>query len=243
MSMDELACFKYQSESKLPLCGDNNCKIGKKRLCKTFINFAKHVLKKRNYLPNNLSKGNHKDIENNTIESIFKRIDRFRGREGFMEGAFMNFCKFEYRNRFGDFLRKEQEFFEGQKVISEQNLHNSGDDDDEYSLLDTLATFIPAQKRGGKFLFVFEKPDGIKESLLLLLDSMESKGNSCSKLIVEWIFFKRKYGYNSKEISNIIGMDYSCYRQSFSRCLLALRKRLPIFIMIQKMDCKKNKNG
>lgn len=237
MGMSKLPCLKYVLQTNPPFCGDNKCKIGKMNLCKAFIIFAKHIIKKRRDLPDYLSIENHKEIEENTRESILKSIDNFHGRKGYMDQAFMKFCKWHYRNRFGDYLRRSsQKKFEDHKLIIETNIQNSDDDDNGISFLDIIDRAIPNQKRSGKPMYSFKKPDSMKANLLLLLDGMKSKGDVCARMLNEWISLARDY--TDKEIALLKGMKPNNYTKQKNRCIMKLKKRFPVFLMIQQLNCK-----
>ena len=236
MGMSQLPCLEYESKSNAPFCGDNECKIGKMNLCNAFIIFAKHIIKKRNNLPDGLTVEIHKKIEENTKESILKRIDKFKGRKGYMDQAFMEFCKWEYRNRFGDYLRSNQKLFEEHNLIIETNLQNYNDEDNEISFLDSIDKTIPNQKRSGRSMYSFQIKGAWIESLLLLLDGMKSRGDICAKMINEWISLTKDF--TDKEIAQFKDKKPGTYRKQKSRCLMELKKRFPIFLMIKRLNCK-----
>ncbi len=217
MKSNMIPCINSDCSGESSQCAD--CPINQKGLCEVFRIFAKK------YLTFSSSEIDRQIVEK-TVESIFKRLPSFRGREGYMEGAFYRFCEQEYYNRRADVLRskKKKLNFEDKIIIREASLGEGQDiENSEFSLAD-MADYPKSDRKWNSRYFT-QKEENIADEIEDILEQMALEEEPCAKDILVWLEYARK-GYTKKEQAKLKGVSYDTFRQTLSRCFRRLKSEI-----------------
>lgn len=236
----KIANHKHGRKDSSPFCTD--CKIGKRGLCDTFRLFIKKNLWQYSNpgLTKQIAEGSFaksaqrtvearkKDIDEriieDTIESIFKSFDTFRGNERNMEGAFVLFCRRILFRRKADIFRTGQEEFESRNIqIESQFLHDDleGEDNEDFSLIDNILHEETIPIDGVDFSAL--EIDVAVRHLCSSLEKMSSKGIPCAEFLRDWYSFEKE-GLTREQMAKRIGMKPNSFNKRLLRCIEEVKK-------------------
>jgi len=224
MTKLKIPCIDYQKQTNNSECMD--CKIGKKGLCNVFIKFIKSKLivpKPDNY---------DAEILEKTVESIFKRFDKFRGNENFIEGAFYLFCDQEFSNRKCDIFRVKKNNFENKKIIFESQLSGDSKDKEKTNPFENgwIIEYLGQKHNNIPFTFQNNSETHAFSSTLFnqmqdKLKTMSEEGDKCGELVLNFYKFL-KNGDSKRDMAKKLNLNESTFKKDLGRCFKKISAEL-----------------